>query len=387
MLIAELQIRHLRNLGSVNLALSPGINLFSGENGSGKTSLLEAIHLAAHGRSFRPGPVAGLIAHKEETVVVRVLGNQAVIALERGRSGEPIVKVNGERVRRMSLATRHLPVQTLLPGVSELVFGPPGERREWLDWGLFHVEHGYHDTLRRYQRVLSQRNAALKQVGLGLQPLNWASNWDQEYITLAESIHAARENYLSEIRPALELTAQNLLPTLGITWNLQSGFDGEQTLSEQMVGNLPREVKSGSTLAGPHRADIVLSVSVDDDAGAEGRLKDSSDKWKAASYVLSRGQGKLIAAAMKLAQAKYLAQKGGSSGVLLLDDVGAELDSQHTRRLLDEVVKYPGQVVATSTELQPYLELLEREVKTFHVKHGEVDERPFSREKHKDEAI
>lgn len=386
MRIAELQVSHLRNLVSVRAKLSPDINMFSGANGSGKTSLLEAIHLVAHGRSFRSGPLAGLISHGQESVLVRVIGDQATIALERGRGGEPLLKVNGERVRRMSLATRHLPVQTLLPGVSDLVFGSPGERREWLDWGLFHVEHGYHDTLRRYQRVLSQRNAALKQVALGIQPSGWASNWDQEFISLADTITAARENYLAEIRPTLIRMAAALLPGMEIFWHLHAGYASEQSLAEQMVANLSREVKSGSTLAGPHRADVAVSVS--DTIAAEGAgiaveavatdTETTKQKHRAAAHVLSRGQGKLIAAAMKLAQAEYLAAKGGSSGVLLLDDVGAELDVEHTKRLLDQVVGYPGQIVATSTELQPYLALLEREVKTFHVKHGVVEEGPVS---------
>ncbi len=384
MRIDELHISRLRNLAEVNVRLSPGINIFSGSNGSGKTSLLEAIHIAAHGRSFRSGPVSGLITHGHDSALVRIVGDQATIALERPRSGEPLLKVNGERVRRMSLATRHLPVQTLLPGVSDLVFGSPGERREWLDWGLFHVEHGYHDTLRRYQRVLSQRNAALKQVGLGLQPPNWVTTWDQEFVSLAAAVSATRGNYLRELRPLLESMTRRLLPSVSISWDLLAGFSSEQSLEEQMVANLPREVKSGSTIAGPHRADIVLLASATSSGQPKGGVVasehdapgDTLEKARAAAHVLSRGQGKLVAAAMKLAQADYLAEKGGSSGVLLLDDIGAELDAEHTRRLLDQVVDYPGQVVATSTELQPHLKQVEREVKTFHVKHGEVEERP-----------
>ncbi|MCR9277894.1 MAG: DNA replication and repair protein RecF [Pseudomonadaceae bacterium] len=368
-----MNISHLRNLAQVRASLSPGINLFAGANGSGKTSLLEAIHLAAHGRSFRSGPISGLISHNEESVVVRVVGDEATVALERTRAGEPLVKVNGERVRRMSLATRHLPVQTLLPGVSDLIFGPPGDRREWLDWGLFHVEHGYHDTLRRYQRVLSQRNAALKQVGMGLEAPGWATNWDKEFVELAEAVGAAREGYLARLQPLLKAMVQRFLPAMDITWTLQPGFGGEQSLSEQMVENLPREVKSGATIAGPHRADVVVWVAAAQPL-EQSQAAVEPGKARAATHVLSRGQGKLVAAAMKLGQAEDLAERAGSSGVLLLDDVGAELDAEHTERLLSQVVKYPGQVVATSTELHPYLEGLERESKTFHVKHGEVVE-------------
>lgn len=163
MFLANLYTARFRNIAAADLKLNPGINLLCGANGAGKTAVLEAVFLLGRGRSFRSTQNLQLIQHGQSDLVVRgeAVGETArhVLARQKGLSGLNQARINGENASRQSRYAEILPLQTLLPGISDLVLDGPGIRREFMDWGLFHVEQNYLPAAKRFRRALSQRSA------------------------------------------------------------------------------------------------------------------------------------------------------------------------------------------------------------------------------------
>jgi DNA replication and repair protein RecF len=342
----------------VSVELDAGFNYIYGENGSGKTALLEAIYLLARGRSFRAGRISGLINRDEDALAVRARldrqdASPMTVAIKRARNGDASMRVDDRPEARISQLARHLPVQLLLPGVSELVFAGPAVRRSYLDWGLFHVEQSYLDSSRHYRRALGQRNAWLKTVSSGSIEQD---PWCEQLLQYGCVVGALRSQYLQELAPCVTEVLSSLEPGLELGIEYREGGYGidREVAKKKMSDSFARDVKFGTTHCGPHRADIRLTV------GEHLALEDAS-----------RGQAKLIASAAVLGQALHLQRALGLPTVILIDDFGAELDDLHWRKYVDVLAAMDCQVIATST-YEPSGELLPDGVRArvFHVKQG-----------------
>ena len=316
MRIDRLEISFLRNLTRVAVELAPGLNTFYGENGAGKTAILEAVHLLCRGRSFRTQNTQSLIQHGCDQLVVRGVIDDEVrgpttLALSRDRQGRTQLRLNGETEKRLSEIARLTPLQVMLPDISDLVFGSPASRRAWIDWGTFHVKPRYLETLRQYLRAVRQRNALLKDQADSrtLEP------WTEEVSRLGETVTRDRLDYLESLTPHFQTVLGELAPELAVEIRYQRGWGRDDELRKLLGDSSPREVKYASTQWGPHRADVQLRV-----------------EGTPAGAVLSRGQGKLVASAMKIAQASLLAETEQRTTVFLIDDAGAELDVTHNAR-------------------------------------------------------
>lgn len=365
MRIQSLEIQRLRNLRAVRVDLDPGINYFFGDNGAGKTAVLESVALLARGRSFRSGQPADLISFGESAYLVRAslldeTRGEQTVGLTRDRSGRVEIRINGEPGKRLSEMVRLLPVQIVLPSLGDLVFGSPAERRQWLDWGLFHVKPSYLDALREYLRLLRQRNAGLKSLSLGRLSEDALGVWTARLANQAEVVHGWRADYVEAVVTEVNAALADLSPKLEVRFDYRRGWSQDDTLAKVLSESLSRDVKSGTTSAGPHRSDVDIKV-VADSVSAR------------AATVLSRGQGKIVASAMVLGQATHLAKVAQRSSVFLIDDLGAELDTDHGRRLLLALHRMGCQVLATSTQSPDATELGSKvPVRGFHVKHGGV---------------
>jgi DNA replication and repair protein RecF len=357
----RLDIQDLRNLESVRLDLEPGVNYFHGDNGAGKTAVLEAVHLLARGRSFRTHQTADLIRHGADEVRVSAVvddehrGRQT-LGIAKSRRDKTELRVNGKPGRRLSDAALLLPIQVMVPSLSDLVFGAPAARRQWLDWGTFHVKHDYLRVHRAYLHALRQRNAALKAIAAGkLQP-QALDVWTEELLKFAEQVTAEREAYLAELNPILLAAVDSLVPGLELEVAYRKGWPQEQALRKVLSDSLAKEVKFGTTQHGPHRADVELRVSS-----------------MPAGATLSRGQGKSLASAMMLSQARLLMRTARRASVFLIDDVGAELDLQHTQLFFRMLTELGVQVLATSSHAPAEITgLMTGRVTMFHVEHGRV---------------
>ncbi|PMR74691.1 DNA replication/repair protein RecF [Billgrantia endophytica] len=324
MSIKHLSFNGLRNLAAIDFAPGPGINLIIGANGSGKTSLLEGIHILGMGRSFRTRQLKNAIAHNAQamTLFARLEGDPALpVGVRRARDAQELeMRMSGERIGRLSQLIEAMPLQLVNPDAFRLLEGPPTGRREFLDWGVFHVKHEFFDAWRRARRALKHRNALLRH---GRMDVNSLSAWELELAHWGERIDTLRSDWIAAFLPVFDETLASLLALPDLTLRYTRGWDRQRSLREVLEQGRRSDQQMGFTQQGPQRADLRIRL---------GRHP--------AVEVLSRGQQKLVVSALKLAQGRLLEQMTGQTCLYLVDDLPAELDSQHRRvfcRLLESM--------------------------------------------------
>ncbi|MFQ3788623.1 DNA replication/repair protein RecF [Halomonas sp. A29] len=324
MLIDRLAFTGLRNLGPLDLAPSPGINLIVGPNGSGKSSLLEGLHILGMGRSFRTRQLKHVITHEagEMTLFARLCGAPPLpIGVRRSRDAAELeMRMGGERVSRLAQLIEALPLQLVNPDAFRLLEGAPAGRREFLDWGVFHVKHDFYEAWRRAKRALKHRNALLRH---GRMDVNNLAVWEQELASWGERVDDLRRDWITSFLPVFEETLSRLIDLPELSLRYSRGWDKQRSLREVLEQGRATDQQMGFTQNGPQRADLRIRL---------GR--------RPAVEVLSRGQQKLVVSALKLAQGRLLEQSTGRSCLYLVDDLPAELDAEHRRvfcRLLESM--------------------------------------------------
>lgn len=356
MIVERIDIGNVRNIESGRLELDARVNLLVGPNGAGKTSALEAVHLVIRGRSFRTTRADRVIRHGEENMAVAaLLADERLGSIRLGyareRRGRVELRRDGQLVRQTSRVASLLPIQLLLPDLPELVFGSPAGRRQWLDWGVFHVEQDYAEALGGYLRALRHRNALLRAADLKTLPV-----WTNQVAELGEAVAESRRRYFVRVLEHVAGSLAALNPDLAVEWEYFPGWNAD-SFAEVLGQQVDRDVKLGATQAGPHRADVRITC------GPE-----------SAAQVLSRGQGKAVASALRIGQAKDLAIAGKRS-LFLIDDLGAELDEKHNERYYRQLEDMDCQIVATSTEGAIGEVLMRsRGGRMFHVKQGHFEQ-------------
>jgi DNA replication and repair protein RecF len=395
--LIELTVDDLRCIERAELHLHPGHNLIWGGNGSGKTSLLESIFLLGRGRSFRTRNSERLIRHGRDRLVVfgrtggelgsgssrsgyipngalestADLGGPAeggisgysglatavggpgsaapfpqALGVQVSRADGTIARISGATARSLTELTQAFPVQVIDPGVHKLVEEGGHRRRRWMDWAVFHVEHQFGDWWLRYTRILKQRNAALR-----TQPAQ-VSVWDAELVRVGELIAGARRQFVESLLPYWR---ESVLALSGLEPELHyfKGWAQDVTLAEALIASKARDESKRLTHPGPHRADVIVRMN-----------------GRPAREVLSRGQQKLVAVAMTLAQLNLLQEATQTTPTLLLDDPAAELDGDHLRRFIEQVMRLRSQLVLTSLHSESHLFGTPNRV--FHVEQGRV---------------
>ena len=348
MSLDRLTLNGVRNLGSVDLSPGPGINWLVGENGAGKTSVLEGIYMLGRGRSFRSPRSSAVIQHDlDQLRVVGRCSDGLVLGIERSRDywrG----RIAGRNCQRISEFAAAMPLVLFEPDSHRLIDGGPDRRRQYLDWQLFHVEPKYLSAWQRYARLLRQRNAALKSRASAavLDAL------DAPLVPAAEILDGMRRQQVESIANA---TAQ-LLERLGVrlpgslSCRYRRGYPSDQSLAEALQSQRESDRERGFTQRGPHRADLIVKVNE-----------------QAAAQELSRGQQKLLALALLLAQLSLLERSVSRSPLLLLDDPVSELDQRHLATVLDWLGQQSFQSWVTATTPSPVA------CRVFHVKHGQIE--------------
>lgn len=354
--LSSLEIHHFRNISSLSLEPAPSINLIYGANGSGKTSLLESIHVLATGKSFRSHLVDPLIQDDstEATVFARA-ADGSTFGLRKPRNKKHDLKLNGANQSNWDDVIRALPVQVLDASSFQLLEGGPKARRRFLDWGVFHVEPQFVSAWRRSRKALANRNRLLKFQRLDEDQL---APWDQELSLAAETINEARTAYIDKLLPNFEEIYQELGgDSVGLTISYEKGWDEEIPLLEALAAHRTQDHKYGSSQIGPHRADIEIKV---------GKRK--------AVEILSRGQQKILICALKIAQGKLLSESMGRQCYYLVDDLPAELDQQNRERVLTKLTGLGGQLFVTAVDKTALnFDVFDAvEIATFHVERGTI---------------
>lgn len=357
MRLTRLRVSRFRAFEEAEWQPGPGFNLVLGHNGAGKTSLLEAVHLLGHGRSFRGRVRDGLVRHGCSALEVyaewtdaRQHGHRAGLR-HSGSTWE--ARLDGEAVASLAQLCSALAVVSFDPGSHELISGGAEHRRRFLDWALFHVEQEFLECWRRFSRSLRQRNALLK-TQPGARQLD---SWDDELADAGEKLNALREHQMIRWQPLLLSELGSSLPELGSPelvfvpgWRRN-----ERSFRESLASGRDRDLSLGYTVSGPHRADWRI-----DFPGLPGREG------------LSRGQTKLVALAATLSQAGQFASARGEWPIIALDDLGSELDREHQGRVLSRLRDTGAQVLMTGTEAPPGLASAGLVPDVFHVEHGSV---------------
>lgn len=356
--LQQLIVRYLRNLESASLTLDPRRNVLYGRNGSGKTSLLEAVYLLGAAKSFRAKHLRQAIQVGQPGLKVRGrierAGQAPVNLAVEHTHGRTTLQADGEALARASELAHYLPVLLINTDSHNVVVGGPVQRRRILDWGVFHVEHAYASVLFRYQHALKQRNCALQTGPAGGGPEHI---WNRELAEHAMAVDTARQRYFDLWQPWIRHYLEGFLPRQALSVRYDRGWPREEALVDTLERAREEDRRFGYTRYGPHRANIHLSLN-----------------GVPAEQGVSRGQQKLLVMALAFAQAAVLNEQRGDPCVMLIDDLAAELDAEHRElalRLLDEL---GGQSILAVTEPDLLRPAGRPAPKMFHVEHGVIQE-------------
>lgn len=349
--LSFLEVRDFRNLEHVRTEPGPGLNIIHGDNASGKTSLLEAIYCLVVGKSFLTTHHRELVRWGAEraTVFGRVQGPERAtrIGVGKGANGGTEARVDGVVQESLGELAWLVPAQLLGTGLQELIAGGPGERRRFLDWGVFHVERGFQEEWKAYRRALRQRNALLRAGGpLDAREVGY---WEAVLAERGETVNRRRESYVARLREALSEGVIGGTEALEVV--IRPGWRQGEGLKEVLAQDRGQDRERGYTRSGPHRAELVLRV-----GGREASL-------------LSRGQQKALAVGLKMAQVKMLRERGRPV-LVLFDDLGSELDAANRSRVSRLLAEADVQAFVTGTDAAAIATEGWDAVRAFHVEHG-----------------
>ncbi|PCI60506.1 MAG: DNA replication/repair protein RecF [Gammaproteobacteria bacterium] len=362
MSVEQLNILNFRNLANSKLKFHPKLNLIVGENGSGKSSILEAIFYLAHGKSFRTTKAEHIVTHNKKQFVVNIHSSSKVsLGISKDFISKILeIKVNGQRINKLSELAKNIAVQIVTPESFKLFFGGPKERRRFIDLGLFHVKHDFSNKWSKFGKLHKQRNACLRHKVTSAE----LSYWTDEFCIYSQILATDRADYIDKLQDELVKWLSILLPKLSdkIKIHYTRGWSANRKLVDVCLENNEREKIVGYSISGAHKFDVKFTLN-----------KQPLD------LVISRGQQKLFLLALTFAQAKLIEQVKQVKPILLIDDVGAELDIGSRTSLAKAIAALECQVVATAIneiDLDPLIQQStvdnKDNYKMFHVKHGEI---------------
>ncbi len=354
MRVRKLTVDGVRNLVDVTVEPGPGLNLFIGPNGAGKTSLLEALFCLGRGRSFRRGGRHEYLNRRSRRALIvaefDAPNGRHRLGLERSAS-DWRARLDGRELDNLGALAHCLAVAVFHPDMHELIEGSPEERRRFLDFGVFHVEPSFYPLWQTYRRALRQRNAALRAAreGAGVRA------WDEALADTGEKLSELRRRHVHALADPFARMLDRVAPELGkIDVSLSAGWPGSDGLAAVLAAHLAGDRDQRFTRWGPHRADLKLT-------GPDGKIAGR----------LSRGQQKLVALALLLAQTETLRTHSGVCPVIGLDDLPSELDAVHQTNVVSILLELGSQLWITGTEA-PLLEDGADNGRMFHVEQGQV---------------
>jgi DNA replication and repair protein RecF len=356
MAISQLSLTDFRNLNSTTLDFNSRFNFISGDNGSGKTSLLEAIYVLCQAHSFRTHQLKQCINHDKSGFLLfgRFNDHKAGLAKNNKRLE---IHVDGESIKRRSELVRKTPINIVNADSFLLLDGAPQKRRAFIDWCMFHVEPGYAEQWRLFQHALRQRNRLLK----SRQDIKLLDYWDQHLIEPSLSLNTMRREYCKKLQAIVEVELCEILSGISPELVYQQGWADDLSLADAIKTNRERDIRSGFTNAGIHRGDLKFM--------SQGRN---------ASEILSRGQSKRLCLALLLAALKVVSKSRQNRIILLIDDLHSELDNKAQNIVYQQLANMDLQLFISNIDSTVAEVLGGKEIKLFHVEHGIIRPRTFS---------
>jgi DNA replication and repair protein RecF len=317
-----------RNFSSVSWNPHEHMNIIVGDNGSGKSSVLEALCFLCRGKSFRTSHNASVIAHGQQDFVVFGTSSEHRIGIRRSAESFDI-KIDSDSVSSLSRLAMLSPLQIIHPADMELLLGSPAERRAYVDWGAFYHNSDFFGCWSSFRRVLKQRNAYLK------MPVNSSmlEAIDAEFVEHSVKLNQYRQVFAEDVSDTVVSIAADFLPGYEFDFHLYPGWDAKKGLEQLIRSSLEKDRIQGYTTYGPQRADLRIMVN-----------------RQPVQDVLSRGQIKLLLCAMRLAQSTFLEKKSSKECLFFLDDFASELDQGKREKLSDYLFSLRGQVFITAID-------------------------------------
>lgn len=316
------------------------------------------------GRSFRTWRPGLVIKHDENFLSIhgRLKTDQGFMAdlvAKRTLQGALVATIDGKNIQAVSELAIWLPFQLIAPTSSSLLVLGPTARRSFLDAGLFYLEVDFPRLWNKYRRYLKQRNAALRR-SIRLTDL---SSWEEGMAWVGEQVSQRRERYAAKLLPVLQEYGRLLLGNRLVQIQVMRGWSKKATLLETLHKNRAPDGLAGYTKYGPHRFDLNILIN-------NNKAKD----------ILSGGQMKLLACALKLAQASVLYEATGRHNIFLIDDLMSELDSEHFQLILSILSRLHSQCIFTALNqksadvIASTISLLQGSPtpKMFHMEHGRL---------------
>lgn len=355
MSLVKLDIYSLRNIQKESFYPTSTINLFYGENGSGKSSIVEAIFILGRAKSFRSHSIKSVISFSDTQLIVSAQllqsnGNNLNLGVQLDNKNIRC-HINHQITKKRSDLAYALPLQIIHPKSYELLDGGPQLRREFLDWGVFHDNENFLTLYSKFKVALNQRNALLKS-----KQVQHIHVWNKELIYYGTIVNSYRDIYLQKFKPIFLNILKCFFQIENIDLKLLPGWDTTISLEDILLSTLEKDLRYGFTQNGPHRGDFQLTI--------DDRL---------VKEVVSRGQLKLFVISLKLAQMQLLLSEQANNGCFLIDDFSAELDIENREKLLLYLSKMNCQIFITATEISEFGNLNKiNNYKMFHVEHGNI---------------
>ncbi len=353
MAIARFTVENFRNLKSLDTSFNPSFNFIVGNNGSGKTSLLEAIFYLAHGRSFKSAVQNRIIQYDAPHFTlfgqVQEAQHQWSVGLQKLRQGQTKMKINGEDAKKLADLAHLLPIQIITPEGLSLLNGGPSCKRAFLDWGLFHHHNDFFPIWQKLARLLKQRNAALLQA----RTYQELKHWDEQLVPLCLQISQWRAEYAAQLQVDIDKSCALFLPEVKIESQFYQGWDRKKAYADLLAENFERDRQLGYTFSGAQRADLRFKINglpVED--------------------VLSRGQLKLLMCALRLAQGEHLMAQKNRHCIFLIDDFASELDEIKRALLAQRLQQSGAQVFVTAIEFCQLKQMQPKSQCTFRIENG-----------------
>lgn len=362
MAITSINIVNFRNIASAEMELcQQGFNIIHGQNGSGKTSLLEAIHYLGLGRSFRSSSASRLIRQNQSkfSLFAQFMSGadrNIPLGVEREISGATRARMDEKELGSMVELASFLPVRVINSHSHYLFESGPVFRRKFLDWGLFYQYDNFLPSWRQFVRVLRQRNTILREK----RTIKELEGWTNELVRYGLELDHLRREYLCILMPIINELAGELLHLSNLQIIYKPGWDESADYPSALASSYRDEFRLGHTQFGPHRADLDILVD-----------------GVPVKHILSRGQQKLLICAIILAQGISLKRYANKAVIYLVDDLPSELDLQSRQKLMALFLKQQAQMFITAIEKEMVCDLItdpRAKMKVFHVEQGRVNE-------------
>ena len=343
MIVKKHLVQNYRNIGEIEIIPSENVTVISGENGQGKTNLLESIWLLSGAKSFRGTKDIDIIKKKEEFSTISSLIQERneereikiTIGSEKTAKKGRYAAVNGVDYGRATNLAGVFYCVVFEPGHLSLVKGSPAGKRKWVDASLCQLYPGYIETFKRYTRILQQKNALLRDLKKSRvrKKIDLLDVMDEHFAEYSAKVIERRRKYIENITPVATEKYENISRGKEV-FSLSCDFSEEDkdTLLEKIKINREKEIRAGFSLVGPHRDDINFFINKED-----------------AKIYASQGQQRSVALCLKLAEAQQIEIETEEAPVVLLDDVLSELDMHRQSYLLRDLVE--KQVIITSCEV------------------------------------